>query len=93
MIAVVTAVAAVDVVPKILQTICRLTGMGFAAVARVTQERWVACAVLDRIDFGLVSGGELPIETTICNEVRQSGQAVVIVTFRGLGYLLEHRDA
>jgi signal transduction histidine kinase len=72
------AVAAVDVVPKILQTICRLTGMGFAAVARVTPERWVACAVRDQIDFGLVPGGELPVETTICHEIRQSGRAVII---------------
>lgn len=72
------AVIAVDVVPKILQTICRLTGMGFAAVARVTPERWVACAVRDQIDFGLVPGGELPVETTICHEIRQTGRAVII---------------
>ena len=52
--------------------------MGFAAVARVTEGRWVACSVLDQIDFGLKPGGELKVETTICHEIRQSGQGVVI---------------
>jgi signal transduction histidine kinase len=74
----VAAVGAVDVVPKILEVICRTTGMGFAAVARVTDKRWVACAVRDEIAFGLVPGGELELRTTICNEIRCSGQAVVI---------------
>src|SRR5690349_18672425 len=41
------AVAGLDVVPRILEVVCRTTGMGFAAVARVTDERWIACAVRD----------------------------------------------
>jgi len=52
--------------------------MGFAAVARVTETRWIACAVKDDIQFGLKPGGELQVETTICHEIRQSGSAVVI---------------
>jgi signal transduction histidine kinase len=72
------AVARLDVVPKILEVVCRSTGMGFAAVARVTHDRWIACAVRDEIAFGLEPGGELQIATTICNEIRDSGQAVVI---------------
>ena len=52
--------------------------MGFAAVARVTEERWIACSVLDTIQFGLKPGGELVIESTICHEIRQSRQPVVI---------------
>jgi len=52
--------------------------MGFAAVARVTEDRWIACGVLDEIDFGLKPGGELKVETTICNEIRQSREPVVI---------------
>ena len=52
--------------------------MGFAAVARVTETRWIACAVKDQISFGLQPGGELPVETTICNEIRESGEEVVI---------------
>ena len=68
----------IDVVPTILEVVCRTTGMGFAAVARVTEDRWVACAVRDEINFGLVPGGELEIRSTICNEIRQTGQLVVI---------------
>jgi signal transduction histidine kinase len=52
--------------------------MGFAAVARVTENRWIACAVRDGIQFGLQPGGELKVETTICHEIRQSGEPVII---------------
>lgn len=72
-------VAAVgDTIPRILEVVCRTTGMGFAAVARVTDSRWICCSVRDEIGFGLRPGGELQLETTICNEIRQDGQAVVI---------------
>jgi signal transduction histidine kinase len=73
-----TAVARIDAVPTILEVVCRVTGMGFSAIARVTEDRWIACAVRDEINFGLAPGGELQIGTTICNEIRQSGQLVVI---------------
>ena len=62
----------------ILEVVCRATGMGFAAIARVTQDRWVACAIRDEIAYGIQPGGELPIETTFCNQIRQTGQHVVI---------------
>ncbi len=71
-------IQAIDAVPGILEVVCRTTGMGFAAVARVTEERWIACAVKDDIAFGLRPGGELKVQTTICNEIRQSGRLVVI---------------
>lgn len=74
----VAAIARISAVPRILEVVCRTTGMGFAAVARVTEDRWVACAVRDEIDFGLTAGGELKIETTICDEIRRSGVPVVI---------------
>jgi signal transduction histidine kinase len=72
------AIQRIAAVPTILDVVCRTTGMGFAAVARVSEDRWVACGVRDTIQFGLQPGGELKVETTICNEIRQSGQAVVI---------------
>lgn len=72
------AIDRIPAIPAILEVICRTTGMGFAAVARVTEQRWVCCAVRDEIAFGLIPGGELKVETTICNEIRQSLQAVVI---------------
>jgi GAF domain-containing protein len=65
-------------VRDLLQEVCSITNMGFAAVARVTEDRWIVCQVVDRIDFGLEPGGELAIKSTICNEIRESGQAVVI---------------
>jgi signal transduction histidine kinase len=74
----VAAVQSIDAVPTILDVVCRITGMGFAAVARVTEDRWVACTVLDNIDFGLKPGGELKVETTICNEIRTLREVVVI---------------
>lgn len=74
----VAAVNSIPGVPTILDVVCRTTGMKFAAVARVTEERWVACSVLDNLDFGLKPGGELKLETTICNEIRCGKQPVVI---------------
>jgi GAF domain-containing protein len=74
-------IAAVQDVPgirQILEQVCVLTGMGFAAVARVTGDRWIACQVLDKIEFGLNPGDELEIKTTICDEIRASGKGVFI---------------
>lgn len=71
-------IAQVTAVPTILEVVCRTTGMGFAAVARVTEDRWIACAVHDDIAFGLKPGDELAITTTICNEIRESREAVFI---------------
>ena len=72
------AIASIPAVQSILEVVCRTTGMGFAAVARVTDQRWVCCAVKDDIAFGLKPGGELKLETTICNEIRASRELVVI---------------
>lgn len=68
----------INAVPQILEVVCRATGMGFAAVARVTDARWICCAVRDDINFGLILGSELQVQTTICHEIRQSGNAIVI---------------
>ena len=43
----------ISAVPAILQVVSETTGLRFAAVARVTETNWTACAVLDRIEFGL----------------------------------------
>jgi signal transduction histidine kinase len=74
----IAAIGRIDAVPKILEVVCRVTGMGFSAIARVTEDRWIACAVRDHINFGLAPGGELQIKTTICDEIRQSGKLVAI---------------
>lgn len=71
-------VAGIGAVLTILEVVCRTTGMGFATIARVTHDRWIACGVRDEIGFGLAPGGELKIETTICDEVREALEPVVI---------------
>ncbi|MDV3468624.1 GAF domain-containing sensor histidine kinase [Stenotrophomonas sp. C3(2023)] len=67
----------VQAVPRILETVAHITGSRFAAIARVTDTTWTACATLDRLEFGLVPGGQLVLETTICDEIRQSSTSVV----------------
>ncbi|WP_242923561.1 sensor histidine kinase [Pontibacter liquoris] len=72
------AVRQIPIVPTMLEVICQTTGMGFAAVARVTQDRWLACRVRDEVQFGLAEGEELKVETTLCNEIRDHRQPIVI---------------
>jgi signal transduction histidine kinase len=74
----VAKIGGIPAVLTILDVICRTTGMGFAAVARVTEDRWVACSVRDDIEFGLTPGAELKVETTICNEIRERREPVII---------------
>jgi GAF domain-containing protein len=65
-------------VEALLNRVCELTGMGFAAVAYVSETRWIACQVEDRIAFGLKPGDELEIKKTICDDIRQSGRSIAI---------------
>lgn len=68
---------------QILEEVAAVTSMGFVAVACVTETRWIACQVLDQIDFGMSPGDELHVSTTICNDIRESGNAVVIDNVAG----------
>jgi signal transduction histidine kinase len=52
--------------------------MRFAAVARITDDRWICCAVRDELEFGLKPGDELEPETTICYAMRERREIVVI---------------
>lgn len=74
----IAAVTANSLVPAMLEAVCTATGMRFAAVARVTQERWIACSVADRLEFGLKPGDELVLESTLCHVVREFSSEVVI---------------
>ncbi len=74
----VAAVASLTAVPKLLQILCNVTGMRFAAVARVSDESWTACAVRDGIDFGLAPGGQLDLKSTLCYESRAQRSPIVI---------------
>jgi signal transduction histidine kinase len=84
------AISEIAAVPSILDVISETTGMGFVAVARVTEGRWVACKVLDAIDFGLKEGSELVVETTICHEVRVTHDAVAIDDVASSSYAGHH---
>ena len=74
----VSAVAQLNAVPTLLEVLCEMTGMGFAAVARVSERSWTACAVKDDINFGLKPGGQLDVESTLCIEAKRSRSAIVI---------------
>lgn len=52
--------------------------MGFSAIARVTEDKWVTCTSLDNIPFGLNKGDELKIETTMCQSVRKTLDPIFI---------------
>lgn len=70
--------ASLDSVAALLRVVCDISGLGVATVAEVTEQRWIACAVEDRIAFGLQPGAELDLESTLCNHVRSSHDAVII---------------
>jgi signal transduction histidine kinase len=74
----IAAVGRISLVPAMLNLLCENTGMGFAAVARVTHSTWTACAVEDRIKFGLGPGGQLEVNTTLCRESRAIRKPIVI---------------
>ena len=70
-------IGGLDLVPNLLTILCNVTGMRFAAVARVTAGSWTACAVKDGINFGLEPGSQLDADTTLCIESRASGLPIV----------------
>jgi signal transduction histidine kinase len=71
-------ISGIAAVPTILDVVSKTTGMGFTAIARVTEDRWITCASRDELAFGLKPGDELKVESTICHEIRQSRTAVII---------------
>jgi signal transduction histidine kinase len=74
----VAEIQAISAVPKILETVAAMTGLRFVCIAHVTDDSWTACAVLDQLEFGLAPGGQLDVTTTLCEEVRDTGRAVII---------------
>lgn len=53
-----------EAVQTALRVLRRTTGLRIALVARVTDESWTACAVLDDANFGLKPGDHLSLHTT-----------------------------
>ena len=61
------AVSQIQVVPTLLDVLCEITGMRFAAVARVDKDRWIACAVQDKVNLGVVPGDQLAANSPVWN--------------------------
>jgi signal transduction histidine kinase len=74
----VAAISRIDAVPTLLAVLCEITGMRFAAVARVTDATWTACAVQDEMRLGVKPGGQLDVNATLCFESRASRAPIVI---------------
>ncbi len=72
------AINNIPIISQLLDVICRTTGMGFAAISRMTEDKYITCSVQDTISFGLKPGDELELETTLCNEVRLKQSALFI---------------
>ena len=70
-------IAGSALITTILETVMLATNMRFAAVARVTEDRWVACRTVDEVNFGLTEGDEIEIQSTFCQSVRLSSQKVL----------------
>jgi signal transduction histidine kinase len=87
----VVAVGRIDAIPTLLKVLCEITGMGFAAVARVTEGTWTACAVQDDIEFGLTAGSQLDVDSTLGIEVRKSLRPIVIEQASTDPYYRTHR--
>ena len=74
----VDAIGRIPIVSTALEILRRTTGLRMALVARVTDDCWAACAVLDDADWGLRVGLELDVATTFCHTVCEMDQAVLI---------------
>lgn len=55
-------VAEIDTLPLILDVICQVSGMGFAAVTYVSGERWIVCRARDDAGFGIATGMEIRLD-------------------------------
>lgn len=67
-----------DTLRAVLDQVRRLTGMKFAAIAFVSEDRWIASLVSDDLEFGLTAGEELDVRTTICDQVRSCSTEILI---------------
>ncbi|WP_281983969.1 sensor histidine kinase [Thalassorhabdomicrobium marinisediminis] len=73
----ISMLATSELVGTILETAMLASNMRFAAVARVTGDRWVACRTVDEINFGMLEGDEIEINSTFCRSVRDTAEMVI----------------
>jgi len=74
----VAAVNRIDAVRTVLRVLMQTTGLRVALVARVTDDAWRCCAVLDEINFGLSAGDMTDVTTTFCSVVHKSATPLLV---------------
>ena len=74
----VASIQSISSVQTILEAVAALTGLRFVCIARVTDDSWTTCAVLDKLEFGLKVGDELDIATTFCQKVCDTRRPIII---------------
>lgn len=67
-----------DKLRAILTDVRAITGMRFAAIAYVSEDRWITSTVQDDLDLGLSPGEELDVSKTLCSEVRRYSCEILI---------------
>jgi signal transduction histidine kinase len=83
-------IQAIAAVPRVLETVATMTGLGFICIAHVTDTTWTTCAVHDQLGFGLQAGDPLDVTTTLCEEVRATRQPIVIDSVRDSDSYRDH---
>jgi signal transduction histidine kinase len=73
----VAAIGRVDAVPTLLKVLCEMTGLRFAAVARVEGRTWTAYAVRDDLSLGVQPGGELSFMASLGFDSRATRLPIV----------------
>jgi len=74
----VAAIGRIDAVPTLLKVLCEMTGLRFAAVARVTGTTWTACAVRDDLSLGVKPGGQLAFMASFGVDAQTARVPIVI---------------
>ncbi|MGY4539552.1 signal transduction histidine kinase [Mucilaginibacter sp. UYNi724] len=69
------AIGSIEAITSIIEVVCRTTGMGFLGVARVTDDKWITCAVRDEIVLDL-------FPATVTNAGKPTPEAVREKLFR-----------
>ncbi len=66
-----------DAVPVLLETVCKLTGMSCANVAKVAAESWMSVATRDMGGFNIPTGVEIPRQT-ICHDSKEQRRTLYV---------------
>lgn len=88
----VAAIGRIASVQTALEILRRTTGLRMALVARVTEDSWTACAVLDDAQWGLTVGMELEVKTTYCRTVTLA-DAPIFITHASLDPVYRNHPA